>query len=145
MSASSPSLALDGYDATYKAETNGTLDVRQYMGVKKGSDELHVTPLDSGDTSGTAIIGIAQADADDDESVRVRLFGPSLVRAEGAVAENDLCESIYDATEDKNGNMKKLSSLAQDGSMIACKALEDAADGEYFKALVLCMPRLAIS
>jgi len=141
MSASTPSIALGGYDATFIAES----DVRQYMGVKKGSDERHVMPLASTDTAGTVIIGVAQADADSGESVKVRLFGPSLVRASGGISQNDLCECVYNATEDKNGNMKKLTALAQDGSMIACRALEDAADLEYFKALILCMPRLAIS
>ena len=145
MSSSTPSIALGGPAGSYRAETNAGLDVRQYMGVKAGSDELHVTPLASTDTAGTVIKGIAQADADNQESVRVVLGGVSLVRASGAIAENDLCECIYDASEDKNGSMKKLTSLAQDGSMIACKALENAADGEFFKALVLCLPRLAIS
>jgi len=35
-----------------------------------------------------------------------------------------------------NGNMKALSALG-DGKMIACEALEAAADGEYFKALIV--------
>ena len=131
-----PSIPLDGYDGTFRAETNGSLDVRQYMAVKKGSDETCVTPLGSGDTAATKIVGIAQADADNGESVRVRLAGVSMVRANGAVAQGDLCEAIYNATEDKNGNMKKLTSCA-DGGMIACMALEDAADGEYFKAMII--------
>ena len=136
-----PSIPLDGYDGTFRAETNGSYDVRQYMAVKKGSDELHVTPLGSGDTGASdhapIIVGIAQADADDGEAVRVRIAGISMVRAEGAIAQGDLCEAIYDASdEDKNGNMKKLTACA-DGYMIACEALEDAADGEYFKALII--------
>jgi len=144
----SPAISCVGFDGSFTAETQttgGSKDVRQYMGVKVGSDDNNVTPLGSGDTAGTVIEGIAQADADDSEAIKVRLSGISKVRASGAVTRGDLCECIYSATEAANGSMKALTSMAQDGSMIACKALEDAADGEFFKALLICQPRLAIS
>jgi len=144
MSAISPAIPCEGIDGSFSAETNTSLDVRQYMGVKVGTDDNNVTPLASTDTSGTIITGIAQADANDGETVRVRLSGVSKVRANGAVTRGDLCECIYDATEDKNGFMKSLSALAN-GKMIACQALEDAADGEFFKAMIIRQMQLALS
>jgi len=141
MSAISPAIPCEGIDGSFFAETNTSLDVRQYMGVKVGTDDNNVTPLASTDTSGTVITGIAQADADNGESVRVRLSGVSKVRASGAVTRGDLCECVYNAAENKNGGMKKIvvgTNHLIAGEMAACRALEDAADGEYFKAMVIC-------
>jgi len=140
MSAISPAIPCEGLDGSFEVETGASDDyeTRQYMGVIAGSDDNQVKPLGSGNTSQTVIVGIAQADADDGESVRVRLSGISKVRAEGSVTLGDLCECIYDSSdEDKNGNMKTLTSCAKAG-MVACQALEDAADGEFFKAMILC-------
>jgi len=148
MSAISPAIPCEGIDGSFVAETNAdnSFDVRQYMGVKVGSDDNNVTPLASSDTAGTVIVGIAQADADDGESVRVRLSGVSKVRAQSdGVTRGDLCECIKDTAEDKNGNMKTLGATLASGSMIACRALEDAADGEFFKAMITCKKQLATS
>ena len=119
-------------------------DIKQYMGVKAGSDDHQVSPLTSGDTGGTIIEGVALNDADDGEGLAVVFSGPCFARAEGAVTRGDLLESIYDATEAKNGNMKTLATLA-DGSMIAARAMEDAADGEYFLVNVILQMQLATS
>jgi len=127
-----PAIELTGIDATFIAEG----DIKKYMGVKAGTADNQVKPLESGDSAGTVIVGVAQMDADDGEAVRVRIAGVSWVRAQGSISRGDLCQCIYNATEEKNGNMKKLTSLA-DGKMIACEALEAAADGEYFKALIV--------
>jgi len=56
-----PAIELTGIDATFIAEG----DIKKYMGVKAGTNDNQVKPLGSGDTSGTIIVGIAQADADD--------------------------------------------------------------------------------
>jgi len=136
----SPAIPCEGIDGSFTAETQdtGSYDVRQYMGVTVGSDDNYVTPLANTSTSGGPIIsGVAQADADDAESVRIRLSGISKVRASGAVTRGDYCECIGHASDESlNGAMKTLTALADDG-MIACRALEDAADGEYFKAMIL--------
>ena len=146
MASMSPSIPLEGPEGSFKAETNAGKDVRQYMGVKAGSDDQSVTPLSDSDTSGgPVIVGIAQYDANDGETVLVRMGGTSMARANGAVSRNDLLECVYDADESKNGSMKKLTALAQNGGMIAAKALEDAADGELFRVQVLCAIRLPIS
>ena len=146
MSSISPSIPLGGPEGSFKAETNAGKDVRQYMGVKAGSDDQSVTPMASTDTSGgPVIVGIAQYDADNGETVLVRVGGVSMARASGAVTRNDLLECVYNADEAKNGSMKTLTTLAQSGGMIAAKALEDAADGEIFKVQVLCQIRLPIS
>jgi len=118
--------------------------IKQYMGVKKGSDDHQVKPLADSDTSGTLIEGIAQFEADDGESVSVVLLGPSVARAKGSVTRGDLLECIYDAVADKNGNMKTITVLAN-GKMIAAIALEAAADGENFKVMLIRQMQLAVS
>lgn len=118
--------------------------VKQYMGVKKGSDDHQVAPLTSGNTSGTIIVGVALNDADDGESVAVCLSGPCMARANGSVTRDDLLESIYNATAAKNGNMKTVTALAN-GKMIAGRALEAAADAEEFKIDLIAQMQLATS
>lgn len=125
--ARSIALSKSPLSGTYKADGA----IYQYMAVKAGTDDHQVAPLDSGDTSGTIIVGIAQNDANDTEAVEVVILGPTKARAEGSVTRDDLLEAIYDATANKNGNLKTLSALAN-GKMIAALAEEDAADGENF-------------
>ena len=143
----SPAIPLEGIDASMKLEKGGAGSVadpywegRQYMAVKKGTADNQVMPLEDGDDSAIVIVGFLQADADDGESVAVRIAGTSWGRAEGAVTRSDVLEAIHDQTdEDKNGNLKTLdpSTTLAHGLMIAAEALESAADGEYFKIRIM--------
>jgi len=139
----SPAIPLEGPDASMKLEKGGAgseadpyWEGRQYMAVKKGTADNQVKPLEDGDDSATVIVGFLQEDADDGESVAVRISGTSWGRAEGSVTRGDILEAIHDQTdEDKNGNLKTLdpSTTLAHGKMVAAEALEGAADGEYFK------------
>lgn len=139
----SPAIPLEGIDASMKLEKGGagsTADPywegRQYMAVKKGTADNQVMPLEDGDDAGTLIVGFLQKDANDGESVAVRVSGTTLARASGGVTRGDLLEAIHDADdEDENGSLKTLATLAND-LMIAAEALEAAADKEYFKVLI---------
>jgi hypothetical protein len=93
-------------------------------------------PLASGDTAGTKIEGFLQADANDGDGVLVRVEGVTMARAEGSVTRGDELEAIYDTTEDKNGNLKTITPGSA-GQMIAARALESAADAEYFKVQIV--------
>lgn len=139
----SPAIALNGNDGSYFLEKVDSVEGRQYMAVKKGSSDNQVKPLESGDTAATTIVGFLQADADNGESVCVRLEGTTWARAQGSVTRGDVLEAIYNATEDKNGNLQTLATLAASGKMIAAEALEGAADGEYFKIRILKQVKLA--
>lgn len=118
--------------------------IKQYMAVKKGTADNQVKPLDSGDTAVTVIKGFALNDADDGAGLTVILSGPCMGRANGSVTSGDMLEAIYNATSDKNGNVKTITACAN-GSMIAARALEDAADTAYFLIFVECRKQVATS
>lgn len=142
----SPAIPLEGIDASMKLEKVDSVEGRQYMAVKKGTADNQVKPLESGDTAGTVIVGFLQKDADDGESVPVRISGTTWARAEaGGVTRGDLLEAIYNATEDKNGNLKNQGTPIPVTEMIAAEALESAADGEYFKVQILKQMQVAIA
>jgi len=140
----SPAIPLEGIDASMKLEKGGAgseadpyWEGRQYMAVKKGTADNQVKPLEDGDDAGTVIVGFLQKDADDGESVAVRISGVTWARAEGSVTRGDLLEAVHDATdEDKNGNLKNQGTPISVTEMIAAEALESAADGEYFKVQI---------
>lgn len=147
----SPAIAVEGNDGSYLLEKGGTgsgadpyWEGRQYMAVKKGVADNQVSPLEDNDDAATVIVGFLQADADDGESVRVRLEGITWARAEGSgIVRGVVLQAVHDATdEDKNGNLKLLSTLTAGGGMIAAEALEAAADGEYFKIRILKQMKL---
>lgn len=123
-----PAVSLEGSPhGSYYAEGA----VKQYMAVKKGTADNQAKPLDSGDTAVTVIIGFALNDADDGAGFTVIHGGPCRGRANGAVTRGDMLEAIYNATAEKNGNVKTITTCAN-ASMIAARAMEDAADGAYF-------------
>lgn len=132
----SPAIPLEGIDASYKLEKESVsgFEGRQYMAVKKGTAENQVMPLASGDaTAGVVIVGFLQADADDGESVAVRISGTTWARAGNTITRGNFVGAIKETTEDKNGNVDPLSGAQAAGVMIAGEAMEAAADGEYFK------------
>lgn len=114
------------------------------MGVKKGTNDNQVTALTSGDTAVTVIVGVALNDADAGQSVTVASFGPCMARANGSITRDDLLECIYNATAEKNGNMKTITACANQ-SMIAGRALEAAADAAEFMMMLELRKPLATS
>lgn len=123
-----PSVSLEGSaSGSYYAEGA----IKQYMAVKKGTADNQVKPLASGDTAVTVIVGFALNDADDGAGLTVIHSGPCMARANGTITRDDMLEAIYNATAEKNGNVKTITTCAN-ASMIAARAMEDAADAAYF-------------
>lgn len=141
MSINRPSVSLESsITASYFAEGA----IKQYMAVKKGTLDNQVKPLDSGDTAVTVIVGFALNDADSGASVPICIEGPCMARAQGAVTRDNALEAIYNATAEKNGNVKTITTCAG-GAMIAGRALEDAADTAYFLIYAEIRKQLAVA
>ena len=119
--------------------------IRQYRPVKdSASGDDYVTPLVAGDTAGVVTAGIAQNDAQLGESVEVVFCGVSLVKAYGAITRQAALESVGTITGDSYGGVVAVVSGASGANhQIIGVALEDAADGEEFLALII--PHITIT
>jgi len=116
----------------------GATVIRQYRPVKDSSSgDNYVTPLVVGDLDGTIIVGIAQDDALLGNSVLVTLAGVSIVKAFGAITRGNALEAVGTGTSDNYGSVKAVASGASAvNQMVVGVALEDAADGAEFLALI---------
>ena len=117
---------------------SGATVIRQYRPVKDSSSgDNYVTPLVAGDAAGVVAVGIAQDDAILGGSVLVTLFGVSLVKAYGAVTRGAALESVGTGTGDSYGFAVAVVSGATGANhQTLGTALEDAADGALFLALI---------
>jgi len=134
MGSRTPAIPMDNpFHGSFEAEGA----VYQYHAVIAGSDDHQVKEMTVGGAAdGTKIAGAAQADALDEESVKVVFAGPTWGYASGVVSRDDPLAAMYNAAAGLNGRFI-VATAVPNNTMLSGIALEDAAAGEKFKLFLI--------
>jgi len=133
MASKTPAIPMDNpFHASFEAEGA----VYQYHAVIEGTDDHQVKELIAGATaaSGTKIAGVAQADALDEESVKVVHHGTTWGYAWADITRDDPIAAFFNAAD--NGRFIVATNVPNN-MMLSGIALEDAAAGEKFKLFLI--------